>query len=549
MPGYNHYPWCTCGWCVKYGGTSRTFTAAPSVPRAWRRAEARFDSYVNPNARCPVCGASVFFYQSPAGGRVFFDELGPPWPKHPCTDNGAQLRTSGSDGAAPRRPSWVGEGWVPLAQVNLGAARGEWTEFRAARAGSGPPLTGLVPHFATPPSDVPVLACRPGAHGLGRLAWLEHDGRPRDAALIVMPLAVVPHLRLELASLGDDAATEEVAVLLYASLRDPHDVGWPARLAAADLALLCEWLRRAAAGGSRLAVRWLEEIEASVPPAGEPIGSPAPPPDDPRLAPDTPSYRAYTREFDEEVGAADLIPAAEEGDLKDRLERATWTLLGAENIAFAGDADLQGTLVTLLLDCSGSLRGYPLQRVAVLAAVLGDAVVRAGGSLDLLGFTTVAWKGGRSREKWLANGKPRNPGRLNDLRHVVFKGWDEPWEGTADRVGLLLRDGFLKENIDGEALAWAYRRALGAPALRRRILVVTDGAPVDDSTLSVNPGDYLARHLREVIAAIDEAGHVHLAALGVDHQPGTFYRHSAIWRAEQGRDGLSLAWRLIADGE
>ncbi len=549
MPGYNHYPWCTCGWCVKYGGNSRTFTATSSVARTWRRAEARFDSYVNPNARCPVCGASVFFYQSPAGGRVFFDELGPPWPKHPCTDNGAQLRTSDGSGATPRRPSWVGEGWVPLAEVNLGVMRGEWTEFRASRAGSGPPLTGLVPHFATPPSDVPILARRPGANGLGRLAWLEHDGRPGDAALIAKPLAVVPHLRLELASLGDEAATEEVATLVYASLRDPHDTGWPVRMASADLALLCEWLRRAAAGGSRLAARWLDEIEAALPRAGEPIGSPVPPSEDPRLAPDTSSYRAYTREFDEEVSAADLIPASEEGNLKDRLESAAWTLLGAEHIAFAADADLHGTLVTLLLDCSGSLRGYPLQRVAVLAAVLGDAIVRAGGSLELLGFTTVAWRGGRSREKWIADGKPRNPGRLNDLRHVIFKGWDEPWEGTADRLGLLLREGFLKENIDGEALAWAYRRALSAPALRRRMLVVTDGAPVDDSTLGVNSGDYLARHLRDVIAAIHEAGHVHLAALGVDHEPGTFYRNFAVWRAEQGRDGLSLAWRLIVDGE
>lgn len=549
MPGYNHHSWCTCGWCVKYGGASRTFTASPSVAHAWRRADARFDSYVNPNARCPVCSASVFFYQSPSGGRVFFDELGPPWPKHPCTDNGAELRAPRSESPPPRRPSWVSEGWVPLAEVRLGATRGQWTEFRAARADGGPPLTGLVSRFSTPPPDVPVLVRRPDAQGLGRLSWLEHDGTSGDAALVAAPLAVVPHLRLESASLGDDAAIEEAAALLYASVQDPNDVGWPARMAAADIALLREWLNRAAAGGSRLAVRWLEEIEAALPVTREPIGSPADPPSDPRLAPDTQSYRAYTREFDEEVGAASLVPAGEESELKDRLEGAAWTLLGAESIAFAGDVDLHGTHVTLLLDCSGSLRGNPLQRVAVLAAVLGDAIVRAGGSLDLLGFTTVAWKGGRSREKWVANGKPRNPGRLNDLRHVVFKGWDEPWEGTGDRLALLLREGFLKENIDGEALAWAYRRALGAPALRRRILVVTDGAPVDDSTLSVNPGDYLTRHLRDVIAAIEQEGRVHLAALGVDHEPGTLYRHFAVWRAEEGRDGLSLAWRLIVNGE
>ncbi|WP_158295518.1 cobaltochelatase CobT-related protein [Crenalkalicoccus roseus] len=527
----------------------RTFTAAPSVTRAWHRAEARFDSYVSPNARCPVCGALVFFYQSPTGGRVFFDELGPPWPKHPCTDNGVQLRTSYNNGVTSRRPSWISEGWVPLTEVSLGTKHGEWTEFKAKRADSGPPLTGLVPHFAALPSDVPILARRPGAHGLGRLAWLEHDGRPRDEALIAMPLAVVPHLQLELASQSDAAATEEVATLLFASLRDLDDAGWPARIAAADLALLREWLRRAAAAGSCSAARWLEEVGSFPPPAGELIGSPAPSPDDPRLALDTPTYKAYTRDFDEEVGAADLIPISEEGGLKDRLERAAWALLGTENSAFGGDADLHGTLVTLLLDCSGSLRGYPLQCVAALAAVLGDAIVRAGGSLDLLGFTTAAWKGGQSREKWISDGKPRNPGRLNDLRHVIFKGWDEPWEGTIDRLGLLLCESFLKENIDGEALAWAYRRALSAPALRRRMLVVTDGAPVDDSTLSANPGDYLERHLRDVIAAIEEAGHVHLAALGVNRELGALYRSSAVWRTEAGRDGLSLAWHLIVNSK
>lgn len=549
MPGYNHHPGCACGWCVKYGGTRRTFATSPSPAHAWRRSEARFDSYVNPNARCPVCGASVFFYQSPAGGRVFFDELGPPWPKHPCTDNGSALRASRSEGMPHHRPSWFGEGWVPLGEVQLGATRGEWTEFRAARADGGPPQTGLVPRFTAPPSDVPILVRRPGVQGLGRVAWLEHDGRPGDALLIAAPLAVIPQHSLEMASLGHDAATEEAAILLYASMRDPHDVGWPARMATADLALLRAWLKRAATGGSRLAARWLEDLEAALPPADEPMGSPAAPSDDPRLAPDTPSYRAYTRDFDEEIGAASLIPAREERHLKDCLARATRALLGADSIPFTGDADLRGTLVTLLLDCSGSLRGSPSERVAVLAGMLGDAIIGAGGTLDLLGFTTAAWKGGRSREKWIADGKPRNPGRLNDLRHVVFKGWDEPWEGTADRLCLLLREGFRKENIDGEALSWAYRRALAAPAIRRRMLVVTDGAPVDDSTLSENERDYLERHLRDVITAIEEAGQVHLAALGIGSEPDTYYRRSAVWRAEEVRDGFSLAWGLVIDGE
>ena len=381
------------------------------------------------------------------------------------------------------------------------------------------------------------------------MAWLDPDGRPGEGLLVASRLAVVPHLVLEIASLGDAAATEEVAVLLYASMRDPHDVGWPARITVADLTLLREWLEGAAAGGSRLAARWLQEIEAAVPRPGEPTGTSAVQSDDPRLGADTPSYRAYTREFDEDISAADLVTASEYPDLRDRLARAAWTLLGTDSIGFVDDVDLRGTLVTLLLDCSGSLRGTPAQRVAVLAAVLGDAIIRAGGTLEILGFTTAAWKGGRSRAKWIADGEPPGPGRLNDLRHVVFKGWDEPWEVTADRLGLIIADGLLKENIDGEALAWAYRRALAAPALRRRILVVTDGAPMDDSTLSVNPGDYLERHAREVIAAIEEANQVRLSALGIGHEPNGLYRRAAVWGAEEGKEGLSRAWKLIVEKE
>jgi hypothetical protein len=379
------------------------------------------------------------------------------------------------------------------------------------------------------------------------LTWLQHDGSPRDALLIVPALAVVTPHKFYLANDGDDGAVEEVAILLFATFRNPHDVEWLTRMPSATLALLREWLQLAAAKGSRLSAQWLEEIEAVAPPAGKPVGSPAAPPDDPRLDADTPTYRAYSRRFDEEVGADSLIPAGEQGRHRDMLERTVWTMLGAQNVTFAGDANLQGTLVAILLDCSGSLRGKAVERVAVLAAVIGDAVCRAGGTLELLGFTTAAWKGGRSRVKWAADGSPPNPGRLNDLRHVVFKSWDQSWESTADRLGLLLREGLLKENIDGEALAWAYRRALSVPALRRLILVVTDGAPLDDSTLSENHDDYLTDHLREVIAAIEEAGQVQLSALGVDHEPGGFYRHSAVWAAEAGRDGLALAWRLITE--
>ena len=514
--------------------------------RAWQRLQATSQSYLNPNARCPVCDQPVFFYRAPGGGRVFFDELGPPWPKHPCTDNGAQLSSPPSSSEAPpRRPNWVGEGWAPILNLGFGAVRGGWVEIRATRTDRGQPLTGLVPRLAVPPSDAPVLGLRPDSKGLGQLAWLDQEGRPGGALVISPLLSVVPPLGVESACRGDVAAIEEVATALYASMADPNDFHWPLRLTDTRLALLCEWLEMAGEGGSKRARQYLDDIKAILPVISDAVASSVPPPTDLRLALDTPTYHAFTREFDEEVSAADLIPANEEAVLRQRLENAAWNLLGAENMTFGENTDLKGTLVTILLDCSGSLRGAPAERVAVMAAALGDSVIRSGGTLEVLGFTTAAFKGGRSREKWRTSGAPWSPGRLNDLRHIIFKSWDEPWDGAANRLSLMLRDSVLKENIDGEALAWAYRRSLATPAVQRRILVVSDGAPIDDSTYSQNGVHYLERHLHGVIGAIEEAGVVHLAALGLNYSLSGFYRHSAVWRAEEGQDGITLAWRLI----
>lgn len=552
MPGYNHHSWCTCGWCFKEGGSRFIATSPPTIVRAWQRSQATSQSYLNPNARCPVCDQPVFFYRAPGGGRVFFDELGPPWPKHPCTDNGARLSVPLQSEALPRRANWIGEGWAPILNLDFGSPHREWMEVRATRTDNGQLLTGFVPSGIAPHSDAPVLGLRPDAKGLGQLAWLDQDGLPISALVVSRPLTVVPPLSIQSASRGDVAAIEQIAILLHASMADPDNVHWPSRLTDTRLALLCEWLEMAGERGSQRARQYLSAIRENLnaispmhPVLCDEVLTSVPPPSDPRLATDTPNYRAFTREFDEEISAADLIPTSEEAELRQRLENAASNLLNDEKITFGGNTNLKGTLVTMLLDCSGSMRGARAKRVAVLAAVIGDSVIRHGGSLEVLGFTTAAFRGGRSRHKWHASGAPRSPGRLNDLRHVIFKSWDEPWDGAADRLSLMLRDDFLKENIDGEALAWAYRRSLSAPAARRRILVVSDGVPMDDSTCSENPGNYLERHLREVIGAIEGAGVVHLAALGMDFTLDRFYRHSGVWFAEEGQDGFALAWRLI----
>src|SRR6478736_1643246 len=198
------------------------------------------------------------------------------------------------------------------------------------------------------------------------------------------------------------------------------------------------------------------------------------------------------------------------------------------------DADFRDTVVTLLLDNSGSMRGRPIMVAACCADILARTLERCGVKVEILGFTTRAWKGGQAREAWLAAGKPANPGRLNDLRHIVYKSADAPWRRARKNLGLMLREGILKENIDGEALAWAHRRLLARTEQRRILMVISDGAPVDDSTLSVNPGNYLEKHLREVIRDIERLGEVELTAIGIGHDVTRYYRRAVtIVDAEQ----------------
>jgi cobaltochelatase CobT len=190
--------------------------------------------------------------------------------------------------------------------------------------------------------------------------------------------------------------------------------------------------------------------------------------------------------------------------------------------------------VTLLLDNSGSMRGRPIMVAAMCADILARTLERCAVKTEILGFTTRAWKGGQSREKWIAAGKPPHPGRLNDLRHIVYKAADEPWRRARRNLGLMMREGLLKENIDGEALMWAHNRIIARPEQRRILMVISDGAPVDDSTLSVNAGNYLERHLRHVIDEIEERSSVELVAIGIGHDVTRYYRRAVtIVDAEQ----------------
>ncbi|GAB4224098.1 MAG: cobaltochelatase subunit CobT [Kiloniellaceae bacterium] len=198
------------------------------------------------------------------------------------------------------------------------------------------------------------------------------------------------------------------------------------------------------------------------------------------------------------------------------------------------DTEFRDTVVTLLIDNSGSMRGRPITVAAMSADILARTLERCGVKVEILGFTTRMWKGGQARERWIAAGKPPNPGRLNDLRHIVYKGADAPWRRARKNLGLMLREGILKENIDGEALLWAHNRLIGRPEQRRILMVISDGAPVDDSTLSVNPGNYLERHLRDVIAYIENRSPVELLAIGIGHDVTRYYRRAVtIVDAEQ----------------
>jgi cobaltochelatase CobT len=281
-------------------------------------------------------------------------------------------------------------------------------------------------------------------------------------------------------------------------------------------------------------------------------------------------YRAFTRQFDEEIDAEDLVDADELTRLRHQLDQQLQHLQGVvsklanrlqrrllaqqqrawdfdleEGLLDAGrlarvvvnpllalsykrerDTEFRDTVVTLLIDNSGSMRGRPITVAAMCGDILARTLERCAVKVEVLGFTTRAWKGGQSREKWVAEGKARNPGRLNDLRHIVYKAADAPWRRARKNLGLMLREGLLKENIDGEALLWAYRRLLARPEHRRILMVISDGAPVDDSTLSVNPGNYLERHLREVIRDIEGRDLVELIAIGIGHDVTRYYRRA-----------------------
>jgi len=283
-----------------------------------------------------------------------------------------------------------------------------------------------------------------------------------------------------------------------------------------------------------------------------------------------PDYRAFTAKFDEIVAAEDLCEPEEldrlrgyldkqlshlqgvvarlanrlqrrlmaqqsrawEFDLEEgvldpaRLSRVIVDPLHALSFKHEKDTNFRDTIVTLLLDNSGSMRGRPITVAATCADILARTLERCGVKVEILGFTTRAWKGGQSREAWLAAGKPANPGRLNDLRHIVYKAGDAPWRRARKNLGLMMREGLLKENIDGEALDWAHKRLLGRAETRKILMMISDGAPVDDSTLSVNPGNYLERHLRWVIEDIETRSPVELIAIGIGHDVTRYYRRA-----------------------
>jgi cobaltochelatase CobT len=221
-------------------------------------------------------------------------------------------------------------------------------------------------------------------------------------------------------------------------------------------------------------------------------------------------------EFDLEEGLLD--PA--------RLTRIIIDPLHALSFKREKETTFRDTVVTLLLDNSGSMRGRPITVAATCADILARTLERCGVKVEILGFTTRAWKGGQSREAWLAGGKPANPGRLNDLRHIIYKSADAPWRRARKNLGLMMREGLLKENIDGEALDWAHKRLLARTEQRKILMMISDGAPVDDSTLSVNPGNYLERHLRWVIEEIETRSPVELIAIGIGHDVTRYYRRA-----------------------
>ncbi len=221
-------------------------------------------------------------------------------------------------------------------------------------------------------------------------------------------------------------------------------------------------------------------------------------------------------DFDQEEG---LLDAA-------RLARVVISPGHSLSYKVEQEQDFKDTIVTLLIDNSGSMRGRPISIAAISADILARTLERCGVKVEILGFTTRAWKGGQSRERWLADGKMNNPGRLNDLRHIIYKKADEPMRRARRNLGLMMREGLLKENIDGEALLWAHERLLARPEDRRILMVISDGAPVDDSTLSVNNAGYLETHLRKVIEWIEKQSPVQLVAIGIGHDVTRYYKRA-----------------------
>jgi cobaltochelatase CobT len=229
-------------------------------------------------------------------------------------------------------------------------------------------------------------------------------------------------------------------------------------------------------------------------------------------------------DFDQEEGQLDAA----------RLARVIVSPGSSLSYKVERDTDFRDTVVTLLIDNSGSMRGRPISIAAISADILARTLERCGVKTEILGFTTRTWKGGQSREDWLAAGRPPHPGRLNDLRHIIYKPADEPYRRARKSLGLMMREGLLKENIDGEALIWAHHRIVGRPEERRILMVISDGAPVDDSTLSVNHGAYLDQHLRQVIEWIENRSPVELCAIGIGHDVTRYYsRAVTIMDAEQ----------------
>jgi cobaltochelatase CobT len=303
--------------------------------------------------------------------------------------------------------------------------------------------------------------------------------------------------------------------------------------------------------------------EAELPEGEAPLDPPPPAP----FSDADPDYTVYMTDFDEEIRAEDLAEPAELERLRAYLDQQLEPLKGAvsrlanklqrrlqaqqnrswlfdleEGTLDAGrlarvvvspttplsfkqekDTEFRDTCVTLLIDNSGSMRGRPISIAAICADVLARTLERCGVKVEILGFTTRAWKGGQSREKWLAAGRAQTPGRLNDLRHIIYKSADAPWRRVRPNLGLMMKEGLLKENIDGEALEWAYRRLMARGEARKVLMVISDGAPVDDSTLSVNPANFLEKHLRDVIAMVERRRAVELIAIGIGHDVTRYY--------------------------